>query len=275
MELIEGDRIIYESSQYFITYVIEKSGGTIYKARDTMNNEIILPEDEMKNAVVDENYGTIIRGMHEILDQHVMTDNYNYIYRYGLHDNKLYRLISFVSPFATWNEESTIAHIFPEEVYESISFDENKYVLADHRIFWIRAGKYCNGKTLDEIKEYIIAHPQLALTKKPERKNDTDLVISVHKPIFQRYTGNDKDNTFDIVRLEIILREQDNMMQQCIEHKKEILDAAVDKLKSSKSFRKYGVPVNFLKVYDMVLTKDNCIILSLYLKELKDDANRI
>lgn len=31
MELIEGDRIIYESSQYFITYVIEKSGGTIYK----------------------------------------------------------------------------------------------------------------------------------------------------------------------------------------------------------------------------------------------------
>lgn len=275
MELIEGDRIIYESSQYFITYVIEKSGGTIYKARDTMNNEIILTEDEMKNAVVDENYGTIIRGMHEILDQHVMTDNYNYIYRYGIHDNKLYRLISFVSPFATWNEESTIAHIFPEEVYESISFDENKYVLADHRIFWIRAGKYCNGKTLEEIKEYMIAHPHLALTKKPERKNNNDFVISVHRPVFQRYTGNENENTFDNVRLEIILREQNNMMQQCIEHKKEILDAAVDKLKSSKSFRKYGVPVNFLKVYDMVLTRDNCIILSLYLKELKDDANRI
>lgn len=273
MELIVGDRIIYESSQYFITYVIEKAGSIIYKARDTMNNEIILTEDEMKIAVIDEKYGAIIRGMHEILDQHVMTDNYNYIYRYGIHNNKLYRLISFVSPFVTWNEESTIAHIFPEEVYESISFDENKYVLADHRIFWIRAGKYCNGKTLEEIKEYMIAHPHLALTKKPERKNNNDFVISVHRPVFQRYTGNENENTFDNVRLEIILREQNNMMQQCIEHKKEILDAAVDKLKSSKSFKKYGVPVNFLKVYDMVLTKDNCIILSLCLKELNNETS--
>ena len=275
MELIEGDRIIYEGSQYFITYIIKNSGSTIYRARDTMNHEIRLSETEIQNVEIDEKYGIIIRRMHEIMDQHVMTDNYNYIYRYGIQNNKLYRLISFVSPFTTWNEKSTIAHTFPEEVYESISFDENKYVLADHRIFWIRAGKYCNGKTLEEIKKYMIAHPHLALTKKPERKNNNDFVISVHRPVFQRYTGNENENTFDNVRLEIILREQNNMMQQCIEHKKEILDAAVYKLKSSKSFRKYGVPVNFLKVYDMVLTKDNCIILSLCLKELKDDANRI
>ena len=119
----------------------------------------------------------------------------------------------------------------------------------------------------------MIAHPHLALTKKPERKNNNDFVISVHRPVFQRYTGNENENTFDNVRLEIILREQNNMMQQCIEHKKEILDAAVDKLKSSKSFRKYGVPVNFLKVYDMVLTKDNCIILSLCLKELNNETS--
>lgn len=275
MELIEGDRIIYEGSQYFITYVIKNSGSTMYRARDTMNHEIRLSETEIENVEIDEKYGIIIRGMHEMMDQQIMGDKYNYIYRYGIYDNRLYRLPSFSSPFTTWNEESTIAHTFPEEVYESIRFDENKYVLADHRIFWIRAGKYCNGKTLAEIKEYMVAHPQLALTKKPERKNNNDFIISVHKPVFQRYTGNDNENTFDIVRLEIILREQDNMMQQCIEHKKEILDASVDKLKSSKSFRKYGVPVNFLKVYDMVLTKDNCIILSLCLKELKDDANRI
>lgn len=273
MELIVGDRIIYESSQYFITYIIKNSGSTIYRARDTMNNEIRLSETEIQNVEIDEKYGIIIRGMHEIMDQHVMTDNYNYIYRYGIQNNKLYRLISFVSPFTTWNEKSIIAHTFPEEVYESISFDENKYVLADHRIFWIRAGKYCNGKTLEEIKKYMIAHPHLALTKKPERKNNNDFVISVHRPVFQRYTGNENENTFDNVRLEIILREQNNMMQQCIEHKKEILDAAVDKLKSSKSFRKYGVPVNFLKVYDMVLTKDNCIILSLCLKELNNETS--
>ena len=30
MELIEGDRIIYEGSQYFITYIIKNSGSTIY-----------------------------------------------------------------------------------------------------------------------------------------------------------------------------------------------------------------------------------------------------
>ena len=83
MELIEGDRIIYEGSQYFITYIIKNSGSTIYRARDTMNHEIRLSETEIQNVEIDEKYGIIIRRMHEIMDQHVMTDNYNYIYRYG------------------------------------------------------------------------------------------------------------------------------------------------------------------------------------------------
>ena len=119
----------------------------------------------------------------------------------------------------------------------------------------------------------MITHPQLMLTKNPGSKYTKDFIIGVHQPIFQRYNGNTNKNTFDTVRIEIILKERADMMQQCIKHKKEILDADVDKLKSSKSFRKYGVPINFLKVYDMVLTKDNCIILSLCLKEHKDDTN--
>ena len=60
----------------------------------------------------------------------------------------------------------------------------------------------------------------------------------------------------------------DNSIELCREHKDELLDAAIDKLKSSVKFRNFGVPINFLKVYDIVLTQDHRVILSLCLKDL-------
>ena len=273
MELIVGDKVVYREKVYYISDIYKKLNSVIYQIHDTMNTVIDLSEEDMIYLEVDRKYGQIIRGMDEILAQDVITNKFNYVFRYGIYKKRLYRLTAYASPYVMWNDNSAIAHTFPEEVFGSISYDEELYLLVDHRIFWIRAGKYCNGKTLDEIKEYMITHPQLVLTKNPGRKYTKDFIIGVHQPIFQRYNGNTNKNTFDTVRIEIILKERDNMMQQCIDHKKEILDAAVDKLKSSKSFRKYGVPINFLKVYDMVLTKDNCIILSLCLKEHKDDTN--
>lgn len=90
----------------------------------------------------------------------------------------------------------------------------------------------------------------------------------MHNPIFQRYTDNEKKNTFDIVRIEMFVRSYpDSMFQRCKDHRQEMLDAAINKLRDSKNFRKFGVSINFLKMYDMVLTKDNCVILSFCLKK--------
>ena len=90
------------------------------------------------------------------------------------------------------------------------------------------------------------------------------MIVNEQGPVFQRFTGNEDPDTFDIIRIEILLRAFfDNSIELCREHKDELLDAAIDKLKSSVKFRNFGVPINFLKVYDIVLTQDHRVILSL------------
>ena len=74
------------------------------------------------------------------------------------------------------------------------------------------------------------------------------MIVNVQGPVFQRFTGNEDPDTFDIIRIEILLRAFfDNSIELCREHKDELLDAAIDKLKSSVKFRNFGVPINFLK----------------------------
>ena len=71
------------------------------------------------------------------------------------------------------------------------------------------------------------------------------MIVNVQGPVFQRFTGNEDPDTFDIIRIEILLRAfSDNSIELCREHKDELLDAAIDKLKSSVKFRNFGVPIN-------------------------------
>lgn len=266
-ELLVGDRVLIDGDSYYINQVKNDDMG-IYEARNISNNIVQVNIKDIGRCIhIDEEYNTIVRNMHEVMTQDIMTENKNYCYRYGILNNRLYRLTAYMGSHDYWNENCLFAHSFPEEVYSNIGYDDEKYVLADHRIFWIRAGKHCNGKKLSEIKEYMVKHPEVVLVKKPSRKNNTDFIISVHNPIFQRYTGNEENNTFDIIRIEMFVRlYPGDMLQRCKDHRKEILDSAINKLRGSKSYRKFGVPINFLKLYDMVLTKDNCVILSFCLK---------
>ena len=156
--------------------------------------------------------------------------------------------------------------IFPEEIYGSISYDEKEF-LPDHFTFWIRVGKQFNGKKLTEIRTALIEDPELILSRRKERALLHDRQCTGTN--FQRFTGNEDSDTFDIIRIEILLRAfSDNSIELCREHKDELLEAAIDKLKSSVKFRNFGVPINLLKVYDIVLTHDHRVILSLCLKEL-------
>lgn len=266
-ELLVGDRVLIDGDSYYINQVKNDDMG-IYEARNISNNIVQVNIKNIGRYIhIDEEYNTIVRNMHEVMSQDIMTENKNYCYRYGILNDRLYRLTAYIGSHDYWNENCLFAHSFPEEVYSNIDYDDEKYVLADYRIFWIRAGKHCNGKKLSEIKEYMVKHPEVVLVKKPSRKNNTDFIISVHNPIFQRYTGNEENNTFDIIRIEMFVRSYPgDMLQRCKDHRKEILDSAINKLRGSKSYRKFGVPINFLKLYDMVLTKDNCVIISFCLK---------
>ena len=81
-------------------------------------------------------------------------------------------------------------------------------------------------------------------------KFDLDRFITrIDQPTIERDIENSNKDTFDFVRIRMnTLMNEENPMQVIRDHKKEILDMAVNKISKSKRFTKYGVPINFLKL---------------------------
>lgn len=86
-----------------------------------------------------------------------------------------------------------------------------------------------------------------------------------------RFVNEDrKDGVFDQVVVEMPLiqgdRTRKEMMNFIRQYKKAIKLKAVDTLKNSRKYDRYGVPVNFLKYERMVLTRDNVLEITFVLK---------
>lgn len=271
----QNDRITIEGKVYYINNIpsIRYPEYPYYQLKTIYGDTLeFVHADLPLPTETDQAFNRINHGMEEFMVQDIMSGKKNYINFYGIYKERLYRLTAITSynhsDYSVWNKKSKVAHHFPEEIYGSISYDKNEFALPDHFTFWIRVGKKFNGKKLDEIRTALIENPELILSKK-KKKEPYSMIVNVQGPIFQRFTGNEDPDTFDIIRIEILLRAfSDNSIELCREHKDELLEAAIDKLKSSVKFRNFGVPINFLKVYDIVLTHDHRVILSLCLKDL-------
>ena len=95
-----------------------------------------------------------------------------------------------------------------------------------------------------------------------------EFVLSVGRPKFRRLAGNTRKNSFDIIDIEIVIRSSDADKEKVKEHKQEILEKTMNKIESSKSFQKYGIPTNFLRMYQFVLRHDGTIMISFDLKPI-------
>lgn len=110
--------------------------------------------------------------------------------------------------------------------------------------------------------------PKHSFVCKPESYwNPSDFVLTVNRPIYRRAEGNKKKNTFDFIDIEMVIRSTDVDKRKVVENKDEIFNKAVAKLETSKQFQKYGVPINFLKMYQFVLRKDGTLLISFCLKQ--------
>lgn len=93
-----------------------------------------------------------------------------------------------------------------------------------------------------------------------------DFVLTTKAPKFRREVGNKDRSTFDFIDIEMVVRSTDASKEKVKANKKEIFDKAIDKLNNSKAFQKYGVPINFLKMYQFVVRKDGTLIISFCMK---------
>ena len=96
----------------------------------------------------------------------------------------------------------------------------------------------------------------------PQELSHVDrLVQSIALPTYERIPGNNNKATFDRVRMTVGLpRYQFNsweaLQNEVKKYQKEICQRVVQRLEKDRQFRKYGIPINFLKVSDVIMRRD-------------------
>lgn len=108
--------------------------------------------------------------------------------------------------------------------------------------------------------------------KKPVRHKEIEKFITrIEKPMFMRDPENGRKNSFDFIVIEVnIATTFQNKIQYIKDNKGEIINMVVSKLENDSSFKKYGVPINFLKLSSMKLRERyNYIQFVFELKEIR------
>ena len=85
-------------------------------------------------------------------------------------------------------------------------------------------------------------------------------LIRIEKPLIIRWPDNPKPNTFDIIKVRILLCQswESDIPEYVKENEKEIINRAIEKIEQDRSFKKFGVPVNILAMTSAeYLTKDS------------------
>ena len=123
------------------------------------------------------------------------------------------------------------------------------------------------GDTIETFDEY------LATTniEKHEKPSELDRFITkIEKPKFVREPSNQNPNTFDFIYTDVnIIQEwSEDRLTYIQKHKKQIFKMLLEQLEKNKSFQKFGVPINFLKVSRITLRRDSVLEFVLELKEI-------
>ena len=123
------------------------------------------------------------------------------------------------------------------------------------------------GDTIETFDEY------LATTNIEKHEKPTGLnlfITKIEKPVFYREPSNKKPNTFDFIYIDVnIIQEwSEDRLTYIQKHKKQIFKMLLEQLEKNKSFQKFGVPINFLKVSRITLRRDSVLEFVLELKEI-------
>lgn len=105
-------------------------------------------------------------------------------------------------------------------------------------------------------------------------KEVRDFIYLVEKPIFERETENPNKNTFDFIRVRLSIPGRETMPDRvpfAKNHIKEIARIALTEIQDKKTFQKYGVPINILKLENVTITADSQLELLFGIKDLYKD----
>lgn len=103
------------------------------------------------------------------------------------------------------------------------------------------------------------------------------LVQEISSPVFEREPENDDPSTFDRIRVTVGLPRYQFPSWEVLRsevkiHRHEIYRLVLDKLENDRRFKRYGVPINFLKLSDVILLRNYSLEFIFELREEEEDA---
>ena len=129
------------------------------------------------------------------------------------------------------------------------------------------------GMTLKECVSVFLqtelAHPS------PQKLSPVDrLVQGIAPPVYERVPGNNNKATFDHIRVIVgvpryLFNSWEELRNTVNRYQPEIYQRVIEKIENDRRFKKYGVPINFLKLSDVMLLRDFSVEFVLELKPLK------
>lgn len=122
------------------------------------------------------------------------------------------------------------------------------------------------GDSIDKFFEFI---EKTETNRIPLPTGIDRFITRIEGPSIQREVGNKDTNTFDFIYVDVcIIQSWDSDKKEYIKSNlHEIQKRVVEKIEKSNRFKRYGVPINFLKVTSITLTRDDVLHFIFELKK--------
>ena len=123
------------------------------------------------------------------------------------------------------------------------------------------------GESINRFEEMLNGSSNFTI---PFKVNDVnDFITSITKPSFERRPENKNRNTFDFIRVYVNFCNAEDYKKYIKKNLKSICRIVLRKIDESKAFKKYGIPINFLKLTSAIICVDKSIELVFELKDLE------
>ncbi len=125
----------------------------------------------------------------------------------------------------------------------------------------------CKLNPEDEIEKLDEYLQTVKMNVRDKPKGLDRFITKIQKPYFTRKPENTNTDTFDYINIDvnIVSEWEEGRKEYIIRHSEEIWQRVISKLKGSREFQRYGVPVNFLKA-NLTITKSSILRFTFELK---------
>lgn len=186
------------------------------------------------------------------------------------HDNEFKMNIQ---PYLTRHPGTACEKLIKEYRYSGSLYDGfHEYSNIDKVIekLWPKVTGQTFEGAIAYLNEHIIEYSNKGWKPRKEQPEPPELGVIVGKELLpmRRYTGNDNKKTFDIVDMQFLTTQMSaEKLKDWFKHNRDrMVELAYAELENNKSYLKYGVPANYLKL-DHVGLGRNTIRMTFVLKE--------